>query len=51
MAKEQKTDAIVVRVSPELKEALQKLADADDRKLSDYVRIQLQKMVGKTAKS
>lgn len=45
-----KTEAIIVRVDPDLKATLQKLADADMRKLSDYVRIQLQKLVNKTAK-
>lgn len=36
---------IQVRVSDELKESLQKLADEDKRKLSDYVRVQLEKLV------
>ena len=44
MAQDNKTEAIVVRVDPELKNKLQKLADADQRKLSDYVRIQLLKI-------
>lgn len=39
-----KTETIIARVSPELKEKLQKLADADSRKLSDYVRVQLKKI-------
>lgn len=51
MTKSTKTEAIIVRVSPDLKAGLQKLADADMRKLSDYVRIQLQKIVTKPIKS
>lgn len=45
---ENKTEAIVVRIDPELKSKLQKLADNDQRKLSDYVRIQLQKIAKST---
>lgn len=40
-----KTETIITRVSPELKEELQKMADNDSRKLSDYVRLQLMKLV------
>lgn len=43
-----KTDAIVVRVDSDLKNKLQKLADDDRRKLSDYVRLQLEKIVSKS---
>lgn len=39
-----KTEAIIVRVSPDLKKSLTKLAQADDRKLSDFIRVQLQKI-------
>jgi antitoxin component of RelBE/YafQ-DinJ toxin-antitoxin module len=45
-----KTEAIIIRVNPELKEALQKQADADQRTLSDYVRILLQNAAKKTSK-
>ncbi|NOT50252.1 MAG: hypothetical protein HOP10_03135 [Chitinophagaceae bacterium] len=51
MTKNTKTEAIIVRVSPDLKADLQKLADADMRKLSDYVRMQLVKLVNKTTKA
>ncbi len=36
---------IAIRISSDLKKALQKLATSDQRKLSDYVRIQLQRIV------
>lgn len=36
---------IVIRMSDELKKSLQKLADADRRKLSDFVRVQLEILV------
>lgn len=36
---------IVIRMSEELKKSLQKLADADRRKLSDFVRVQLEILV------
>jgi antitoxin component of RelBE/YafQ-DinJ toxin-antitoxin module len=34
-----KTQIIQIRVEPEIKEKLQKMADKDNRKLSDYVRL------------
>ncbi len=40
-----KTDTIIVRVNPELKTDLQKMADMDSRKLGDFVRVQLVKLV------
>jgi uncharacterized protein (DUF1778 family) len=40
-----KTETILVRVEPELKEVLQKMADKDNRKLSDFVRVQMLKLV------
>jgi hypothetical protein len=46
-----KTEAIVLRVDQKLKLALQKLADADNRQLSDYVRLQLRKLVEETNKA
>jgi len=45
-----KTETIIARVSSELKESLQKLADMDNRKLGDYVRLQLTKLVENTQK-
>ena len=40
-----KTEAIILRVESDLKAALQKLAEQDSRKLSDYIRVQLKKLV------
>lgn len=40
-----KTDTIIVRVNPELKADLKKMADMDSRKLGDFVRVQLVKLV------
>jgi predicted transcriptional regulator len=40
-----KTSTIILRVDDELKKAIQQLADADSRKLGDYIRLQLQKLV------
>lgn len=34
-----------IRVEKELKDKLQKLADEDNRKLGDYIRLQLLKIV------
>lgn len=34
-----KTDSIFIRLTPELKQRLQELADKDKRTLSDYVRL------------
>lgn len=34
-----------IRMSNDLKASLQKLADADKRKLSDFIRVQLQRLV------
>ncbi len=51
MTVDNKTETIILRVNSDLKKGLQKLADDDRRKLSDYVRIQLEKLVKKTAKS
>ena len=39
-----KNEFIVVRVEPELRQKLQALADADNRKLSDFIRLQLIKL-------
>ena len=39
-----KEETIVIRVSKELKDKLQKLANADERSRSNYIRIQLKKI-------
>ncbi len=36
---------LTIRITNDLKKSLQKLADADRRKLSDYVRVQLEILV------
>lgn len=46
--KENKTVNINIRVSDKTKKELAKLAQADQRTLSDYIRIQLEKLT-KTA--
>lgn len=40
-----KSETIIIRVSEELKADLVKLAEKDKRKLSDYVRVQIENMV------
>ena len=50
MQQDNKTETIITRVSPDLKTALIKMADMDSRKLSDYVRVQLMKLVESTKK-
>ena len=40
-----KTEVIQVRIEQDVKEKLQQLADADHRKLSDYIRLQLIKFL------
>ena len=44
-SKSNKTQTLILRVPNELKTILQNMADNDNRKLSDYVRLQLMKMV------
>lgn len=39
-----RTEVIQIRVNPELKKKLQNMAVQDDRKLSDYIRIQLKRL-------
>lgn len=41
----QNNEALRLRLSTEIKEALQKLADRDNRKLSDFVRLELVKVI------
>lgn len=43
-------ETIRMRLSKELKEALQLLADRNNRKLSDYIRLELVKVVEKEGK-
>ena len=50
MIQDNKTETILVRVNPDMKVALQKLADMDSRKLSDYIRLQLTKLVESSKK-
>ena len=45
-----KEETIQVRVEPDLKKELQKMADADSRSLADYVRLQLTKLVKENKK-
>ena len=45
-----KNEAIVIRVDADLKASLQNMADMDSRKLSDYIRLQLSKLVEATKK-
>jgi hypothetical protein len=44
MDKENKTVNINIRVSDKVKNELQKLADIDRRTLSDYLRLQIEKI-------
>lgn len=44
-----KDTSITIKVSDEMKESLQRLADADRRTLSDFIRLQLEKVI--TAKA
>ena len=45
-----KTEMINIRIDKSTKQKLQVLADNDRRSLSDYVRIQLEKLVETTKK-
>jgi predicted HicB family RNase H-like nuclease len=45
-----KEETLQLRVEPSLKRELQKMADADNRKLADYVRLQLIKLVEENKK-
>ena len=40
-----KTETIPVRVEPKLKKDLMRLAELDNRTLSDFIRLELMKMV------
>jgi predicted DNA-binding protein len=50
MAPSNKSEIIPVRVAPELKQELLELADRDSRSLSDYIRLQLVKVVESSKK-
>lgn len=39
-----KQETIIIRIDAELKTKIQKLADADHRTLSDFIRVQLIKL-------
>ena len=45
MVQDNKTETIILRVEPELKQELKKMADMDSRKLADYIRVQLRRLV------
>lgn len=40
-----KDGTIIIRIDPLLKAELQELADLDKRKLSDYVRVEIEKIL------
>ena len=44
MKKENKTEVVHVRIDKETKDKLQQLADNESRKLSDFIRLQLEKL-------
>lgn len=44
MAKSNKDEILTIRVTKEIKKLLQVLAEKDQRSLSDYIRIQLEKL-------
>jgi antitoxin component of RelBE/YafQ-DinJ toxin-antitoxin module len=46
----EKDEALRLRISKDLKADLQKLADKESRKLSDYIRLELIKVVEKKKK-
>lgn len=43
--KDNKSETIILRVPHDLKIILKEMADNDNRKLGDYVRVQLMKLV------
>jgi predicted transcriptional regulator len=45
-----KDTIIQIRVEPELRAKLQTMADKDSRKLSDFIRLQLTKLVETSSK-
>jgi hypothetical protein len=44
MTKGNKSEIVPIRLTPELKKALQYMADKDSRSLSDFIRVQLSKI-------
>ncbi len=45
MTQSNKNQTIIIRVDSDTKSLLQKMADMDSRKLSDYIRVQLLKLI------
>ena len=45
-----KTEVIQVKVTPELKKKVQQMADADRRNISDFVRVQIEKLIDEQKK-
>jgi len=45
-----KNKTIILRIEPDLKKDLQKLADDDSRTLSDFIRLQLKKLTASLKK-
>ena len=45
-----KTEVIQIRVEQKLKDKLQQMSDADNRKLADYIRLQLIKLAEQSKK-
>lgn len=45
MTENNKTQIVPIRLTPELKTELQKMAELDNRNLSDFIRVQLKKLV------
>jgi len=50
MKQDNKTETIILRVESDLKADLKKMADMDSRKLADFIRVQLRKLVEATKK-
>lgn len=44
MAKDNKSEYVNLRMTKELKDKLQAMADKDSRSLSDYIHVQLEKI-------
>lgn len=51
MNQDNRTEMITIRIDKGTKEKLQTMAQADSRKLSDYIRLQLEKLVETQKKS
>lgn len=44
MTSESKTEMLTIRIDKKTKEILKSMADADRRSLSDYIRLQLERL-------